>query len=409
MLIAVVDGYAGAGWIARLLRKAGVGSVHVASRAEVVGPFAGTLRPEDYTADLGYDEPDAVVRRLRKLGVDRVVAGAEGGCDLAARLGALVGGDHDDPAFSRASVDKGLLAELTARAGLAVPRTTVVTDASAAVIWARELGVPEVVVKPATSAATDNVRICRTPAHITAACEAVLAATDIYGDRNDRVVVQERVSGREFAVNTVSGGGRHVVVQVWEYVKQLSESGAPLYDRHLLIHRDRPEYALVAGFTTQVLDALGIRASAAHTEVMLQADGVPVLIETCARTAGGCIPDVEVELLGRSQLSVFVDSVVDPASLAAHADFLEPDLEIQKLSLINPVAGIATAGWAKRLRELPTLRGLDDETTPGQPLPATTSLLDLPGRVYLADEDPALVEADAQQLRLWERAGLYIS
>lgn len=407
MRVAIVDGYYLATLLPSRLRRRGIESVHVASRlrSEASAP---TIPSDDYVHDLGVAANDqSLTQELRRLGVTRVLAGSESGIALGARLGALVGGPHDDPSLAEASADKAVMAQIAEAAGITIPRGAVVHDAAGAVDWVREHDLAEVVAKPISSAATDGVRVCRTPDELTKACAAILTQRNVHDEPNTKILVQERVWGREFYINTMSGPGGHEVVEVAEYTKEVTPIGAPIYRRATFVTRETPDWQTVVGFARRLLDSLGIRSSPAHTEVMLRPDGSPVLIETCARLGGACIPDLDLEIFGFSQLDIFVDSVANGGAVIS-CDGTDPGLHVTKVFLVNTTPGTANATWPDTVRQIPGYRGLIVETSPGQPLPATTSLLDSPGVAYLAHQDPAVIESSIERLRAMERHGLYL-
>lgn len=404
--VAVVDGF----YLARLLpgrlSEAGVEAVHVASR-ERPEPDAPGVPLEEYVADIGVAHDLAeTVNKLKALGVSRVIAGAETGVALAARLGEVIGSEHDDPDLAGVSIDKVALAEAARAGGINVPRAVVVASADEAVKWMHEQELDEVVVKPVASAASDGVRICRDAQAVSAAVGRILESLDVYHVPNERVLVQERIRGREFAVNTVSVAGVHEVISVWEYEKQVDAGGIPAYRTSTWVDRGDDRWRLVADFTRSLLDVLGIRASPAHTEVIITSEGVPVLVETCARLAGGSDPDIDLDVLGISQLDAFVDAVANGALTQTVPERCAYN-HVTRVHLVNHCPGIANDSWVKRLRSLPTCRGLIVEVEPGDVLGVTDTLLTTPGEAYLADDSRDLIEIDHEAIRRLESNGLY--
>ncbi|HST47611.1 methyltransferase domain-containing protein [Jatrophihabitans sp.] len=411
MRIAVVDGYSTGKLVAAMLSSAGVGCIHVQSRKDTHPYYRDSFVPDDYQADLGYDsDVDRTAALLTGWGVSRVVAGTESGVELAARLGSLVGGPHDDPARAGASADKAILDGLATRAGIAVPLGSTFTSARAARAWMVERGLTDVVAKPVTSAGTDHVRFCAGPDALTDACHDILTACNVYGDPNDRVMVQERVGGSEYYVNTVSLDGVHRVAEAWRYTKRTARSGAPLYDFEEPVPPGSTAWQTLRSFVVTVLDALGIRSSPAHTEVIIRPDGSPVLVETGARLGGGTLPAVVSDLLGSSQAHLFVRSILDPPSLARFDERPAARLAaVRNVSLVNHQPGaVPDLGWQDFLRGLPTCVALSSSVTTGTWLPATSTLIDAPGYLYLASDDPAAVAEDYLTIREAEADDLYL-
>jgi biotin carboxylase len=411
MRIAVVDGYSTGKLVASMLSSAGVGCIHVQSRKDTHPYYRDSFVPDDYEADLGYDtDIDSTAAQLARWGVSRVVAGTESGVGFAARLGSMVGGPHDDPARAGASEDKAILADLAVRADIAVPLGATFTSATAARAWMVEHRLTDVVAKPVTSAGTDHVRFCSGPDALTDACQDILTACNVYGDPNDRVMVQERIEGTEYYLNTVSLDGVHRVAEAWRYTKRTARSGVPLYDFEEPVPPGSMTWATLRSFVVTVLDALGIRSSPAHTEVIIPPDGRPVLVETGARLGGGTLPAVVNDLLGSSQAHLFVRSILDPPSLARFDE--RPTARVatvRNVSLVNHQPGVVPdRAWQDFLRGLPTCVALNSSVAPGTRLPATSTLIDAPGYLYLASDDPAAVADDYRTIRDAEADGLYL-
>ncbi|MFB6836221.1 hypothetical protein [Streptomyces sp. NPDC056361] len=410
MRIAVVDGYSTGRALVSALRNRGSACIHVQSSPEMSEYFTRGFEPGDYETTLaGGGEPSEIAAELTRLGVRRVVAGTESGVILAdtlAHLMGLPGNRHETIAARR---DKVLMGRVAAAAGVATPLGEAFDDAAEAEAWYLERGLSEAVVKPPSSAGTDNVRFCRTPAEVREACRVVLAAANLYGQRNAVVLVQERVHGVEYYANTVSHEGVHRVAELWRYTKRTGGSGFPIYDYEEPVPVGSAEAAPLRAFVGAALDALGVVSGAAHTEVMMTARG-PVLIETGARLGGGTSPALVEKFSGISQTALFADSLIDPDRLAAFDDTAVTwSRAVRNVALINHEAGnVRSLDWTAELEALPTLVGLTHGVRPGALLEATTDLINSPGYVYLAAEDPADVDRDYRALRALEQGGLYL-
>lgn len=409
MKIAVVDGHSTGRALVSALRARGSVCVHVQSSPQMAEFFTRGFRAEDFEVLLdGSGDLAPLARQLAGLGVDRVVAGTESGVMIADTLSYLMGLPGNRYETLQARRDKKLMAETAAAAGVAVPRGTEVADADEAAVWFAASGLTEAVVKPLNSAGTDNVRFCGTEEEVRDACKSVLASVNLFGQPNATVLVQERVHGVEYYANTVSHDSVHRFAELWRYTKRTGSVGHPVYDYEEPVPVGSAEAAVLRGFVTEALDALGVVSGAAHTEVMMTERG-PVLIESGARLGGGTAPEVVERYAGTSQTGLLADTLMDPARLAA---FDEASVmgagALRNVALINPTAGIVKSlDWTERLRALPTLLHLSHGAVVGQYLPDTTDLISSPGYVFLAAEDPRDVERDYRALRALEEEGLY--
>ncbi|MFE2639484.1 ATP-grasp domain-containing protein [Streptomyces scopuliridis] len=408
MHIAIVDGYSTGAALARQLYALGVTCTHVQSQPQANEHLRRSFDAATYLANLGYD-PDLqmVADRLTTLGVSRITAGAESGVTLAEQLSLHLGLPTNSAEHLAARRDKRLMGQAVAASGLATPRTHVARTPTAGRRWFEASGLPEAVVKPLASAGSDNVWFCRTAADVEAACASVLAAPTIFGEPNRAALVQERLVGSEYYINTVSHDGHHRVAEIWRYTKQVSPVSTPVYDYEEPVEATTQEARTLRRFTFAVLDALGIKSSPAHTEVMLTARG-PVLIETGARLGGATAPDVVERYCGVSQTSLAAAALVDPQNLL---DFDDTQTTwtgaVRHVEFVNHRQGQADANAAQKVAELPSAVAVGSAVDPGELIAPTGSLLSSPGYAYLAADDRDAVERDYARLREWERQGLH--
>lgn len=409
MAIAVVDGFSTGAVLSGRLASAGVRLLHVRSSDYAPKALTRGFRASDYERDLGYvGEFDLLVDVLRRADVRQVVAGMESGVILADRLNLRLGTPANSADGITARRDKSVMARAARASGVATPLGEAFDTPDAAVAWFVANGLDEAVVKPATSAGTDNVRFCTDPDGVRAACARVLGAEDLFGTANRHVIVQERVRGTEYYFNTVSYDGLHRTAEIWRYTKRLGPGGAPVYDFEEPVDARAPEVALLRPFVLDVLDALGIRTAAAHVEVMSTARG-PVLIECGARLGGGTLPAVVARFSGISQTELFARTLLAPSSLAGFDDGgVRWSEQVRNVALINHRPGLVRSdSWLSSIERLPTFVAASAYLPVGSHVPLTVDMLTSPGFVYLASDDPERVDRDYRRLRELECAELY--
>jgi biotin carboxylase len=409
MRLVIVDGYSTGRVLSQRLSESGVGCIHVQSQRESHPYYRKSFRPQDYVADMGYLEDHAeLAAELARRDVGRVVPGTESGVLLADVLNGLLGLPGNSAESAAASTDKALMARLARQAGIPVPRGRAFASAAECVAWYRASGLSDVVAKPVDSAGSDNVRFCRDEAALLAASQQILAGLNVYGEPNTRVVVQERVSGTEYFVDTVSHGGTHKVAELWRYYKRANQDGIPLYDYQEPVMPGCEEWKQLKEFAFQVLDALGIAFGPAHTEIMLTDVG-PVLIETGGRLGGGTLPEIVERYSGRSQTSVYVASLLDPGSLRdLNDETWQWTHQVRFVDLNSCHSGrVRSMRWRTWIESLPTFAGMAAGLRPEDPVEPTVSLLNAPGYIYLAAASRAEIVRDYDALRSEEAKGLY--
>lgn len=365
-----------------------------------------SLRPQDFAAVLDEaDGIDAVVAGLRAFRPLCIVPGGESGVLLADRLSTYF--PHlpgNDPATGPARRDKSAMAAALRRKGLAAIEGVKVSDVAGAVAFHRGLASPEAVVKPLASTAADGVRFVGSEDALRAAVTGLLGSVDLFGRVNDEVLVQENVAvgGVEYTVNSVSSRGRHHITDVWRMRRRMVDATAVCVYSELVPPSDR-RHAVLADYCAAVLDAVGTRNGAAHSEIMLRPGG-PVLIETSARIEGACSPAAVQELLGHSQNSLLPAACLDPDGFAhAVARRMPEPRHARHVYLLSAYEGpvVRPPAW-DRILALPTLIGLDSTLDTATRLSRTTSLAVCPGNLYLADEDEQAVVRDYEELRRLE-------
>ncbi|MFE9250807.1 ATP-grasp domain-containing protein [Streptomyces sp. NPDC007088] len=408
MSIALVDGYSTGAALAARLHHLGVPCSHIQSQPVVHDFLRRTFDPSHYTRDYGFIPDFAdLANLLKRGGTTRVVAGTESGVTLAETLSHALGLPTNTPDQRAARRDKNLMGGAVGAAGLATPRTHLATSTVAAARWFSASGLREAVVKPVDSAGSDGVRFCRTATDVRDATKAVLHSRSIFGRQNTAVLVQERLMGTEFYINTVSLDGRHKVAETWRYTKRARPGGGPIYDFEEPVLAHTAEARLLRDFTFAVLDALGIRNTPAHTEVMLTRHG-PVLIETGARLGGATAPAVVERHCGMSQTALAAAALATPQ---VFDDFEDSHFiwsgTLRNVKFINHRTGQADQAAMSRAAALPSAVAVCPAVDHGEPLQPTTDLLSTPGFLYLAAESTEQVSRDYALLRQWEREGLH--
>lgn len=123
-----------------------------------------------------------------------------------------------------------------------------------------------------------------------------------------KVLVEEFAEGREYSIEYISFEGQHHFLACTEKFT----TGAPMFVEtgHLQppLHMDASTLAKIQELVPQVLDCLGVRHGASHTELKIDGMGNIKLIECGARMGGDCIGS---DLVYISTGLDFVQSVID--------------------------------------------------------------------------------------------------
>lgn len=166
------------------------------------------------------------------------------------------------------------------------PACHVVAPSQRSSVAGLELAFP-VVVKPASRHSSSGVRTCPS-------LSALLAAVDGF-PATETVLVEERVVGPEFSVESLVQGGEVLFESVT--AKATTESHAATFVElaHSVPAVDRAAGAVLPAANRDVLRRLAFADGVAHSEWRLGPDGTPVLMEIAARTPGdGLMPLYEL-------------------------------------------------------------------------------------------------------------------
>lgn len=135
---------------------------------------------------------------------------------------------------------------------------------------------------------------------------------NIYGDELEEFVVQERIKGDEYIVNTVSCDGVHRVTTMWKYHKIMSSDGLYIYDYMETINDLGLGESDIVEYAYNVADALEIKYGAVHGEFMVDDNG-PVLIEVNCRPMGCNMPIKFLDLISdQHETDSILDSYLNP-------------------------------------------------------------------------------------------------
>jgi biotin carboxylase len=403
-LAAIVDGYSTGNFLPPAFDRLGVDVVHVQSTDELMPSMLGPALA-DYTGNLVCADAAAVettVAELARLGVVAVLAGQEPGVPLADLLSERLGLATNGSALSVARRDKHAMIEAVDAAGLRCARQLRTADADDAVAWAREQDFP-VVVKPLSSASTDNVFICAGPDEVRAAAEQVLSSLDIFDLPNRELLVQTYLAGTEYIVDTVGVDGAHYVCGVWRYEKSTTTSGKPIYDKDVLCAADEDPVPQLIEYTLEALDALGVRNGPVHAEVIMTPDG-PALVEMGARLNGNMNPGFHDTCLGANQADLIALAYADPDAFRQRyaGQVYRKRQAAVVYNTSTSLAGVVREvdqGAVDKIDSLSSVYFTSVKLAPGKRLRATVDLLSSPLRIFMTAPDEDQVRADCETIR----------
>ena len=136
---------------------------------------------------------------------------------------------------------------------------------------------------------------------------------------NQTVMIEQFIVGREFSVESISYKGKHFVLQITDKVT----TEAPYFvelAHHQPADLNEKQRWDITNLTLQMLDALKIENSAGHTEIKMDTNGIPYIIEMGPRMGGDYISS-------------------DLVRLSTGYDFVKGLLEVATGRFVEPVFG----------------------------------------------------------------------
>lgn len=258
------------------------------------------------------DTYEETLEEVRKADPALIVPGNEHGVILATRLANDLGLLCNPIENLDAITLKHEMHNRLAEKGLRHIRGKPVRSLEEAIEFYDSEGLEEVVIKPIYSAGSAAVRICSDKQEMIDAIKELFHKKNYYGGDIDELLVQERIKGEEYIVNTVSCEGLHRVTLIWRYHKVKTNEGAIIYDTVETVNELGIAEAEMVEYAYNVADALGIEYGPVHGEYMIDEKG-PVLIEVNCRPCGGNMPAKFLDRIsGQHETDSILDSYLKP-------------------------------------------------------------------------------------------------
>ena len=251
-----------------------------------------------------YDETLEMVKGFNPL---LIVPGNERGVILSTKLSHDLGLLGNPIENLEAMTLKNKMQERIAEHGLRSIKGKVITSLEEALEFYDNEGLNEVVLKPTYSSGSASVRICLDRDEMINAFGLLIEDSNRFGEELSEILIQERINGTEYIVNTVSHKGIPRVTLVWKYNKVKTSEGAIVYDSCETVNELSLGEAEMVEYAYAVAKALGIQYGAVHGEYMIDEKG-PVLIEVNCRPCGG---GMSAEFLDRISGQHETDSILD--------------------------------------------------------------------------------------------------
>lgn len=262
---------------------------------------------------------EATLELVRGYAPVAILPGAESGVPLANRLGEDLGLPSNPTAFLPAMTRKDGMHEALKEAGLRYIRGRKIKSPEEALAFCEEYGLETAVVKPIQSASSQGLFLCDSREEAAEAMKKILTMLDMFGRPIREALIQERIMGQEYVVNTASAEGIHRINDMWAYHKEKTPEGGYIYDYEESINELEAGTCELANYALQAVEAVHFQNGVIHGEYMIDENG-PILIEVNCRPMGGGIPAEYLDkVLGQHETDVALNTMLDPKRQALEA------------------------------------------------------------------------------------------
>ena len=346
---------------------------------------------------------DALLEEVRAYAPVAVVAGSEFGVEIATHLASDLGLPGNPWSIIGKMTRKDEMQQALADHGVRSIRGRVIHSEAEAEAFYKELDTTHTVIKRARSAATLGVHLCEGYEETMDAVrkELALSAEDeSVGD----ILMQERIIGKEYIVNTVSCAGRHRLVSMWAYDK-IQMNGSNIYNYAESVNRLGIGHSALVRYAYDVLDAIGLQYGPVHGEYMVDEKG-PVLIEVNCRPMGAGLERHFVEkVFGEHETDCALDAYLNPSKF--DLDRILPYRPLRKgvikIFILPDDVNLDSAPVLQMVQQLPSFYGaMFDRIGRDSFLPRTRDLETAGGTAYLVHDDEAVVMEDCAFLHRLE-------
>ncbi len=346
---------------------------------------------------------NAVLEQVRAYDPLVVVAGRELGVELATHLSSDLGLPGNPWSIIGKMTRKNEMQQALADYGIRSIRGRIVRSEAEAEAFYKELDTKYTVIKRVRGAGTLGLHLCEGLDELMTAVreELALSADDEHvGD----ILMQERIIGKEYIVNTVSCAGKHRLVSMCFYNK-LQMNGSIIYNYMETVNRLDVGDSAIVRYAYDVLDAIGIQYGPVHGEYMVDEKG-PVLIEVNCRPMGaGQTRQYLEKIFGQHETDSALDAYLDPDKF--EQDRLKPYRPLRKgmikLFILPEDIKLESAPVLQLVRQLPSyFYGVFERLGRDPFLSHTRDLETTGGVVYLVHDDERVVKEDCAFLHMLE-------
>ena len=361
----------------------------------------------EYPITIIKEDPDyqVTLEQVRDLDPLLVICGGEEGVIIGTRLAADLGLPGNPVSSIPKMTQKSVMHDTLRDAGLRHIHGREVTSCEDCLSFLAEAGTEDVVLKHVHGVASVGVHLVHGREEVLEAFRQEETAENMFGEEDNRLLLQERIFGEEYIVNTMSRNGVPALTSVLKYYKKRMPSDAIVYRGfEVIMELDDREKELVQ-YAFDTVQALGITDGPVHGEYMLDENG-PILIEVNCRVMGGSIPAGYMDkVFGYHETEVVLDSMLD---IDFHREFKQRTYRPLRLGYAKDFYSdrdrpITSSGIVPILTNMKSFySGWVENAGMTNMIHETIDLETETGCAYLVHDDPEVVRNDFDTLMIIE-------
>lgn len=353
------------------------------------------------------ENPDyaATLREVRGLDPLLVLVGGEEGVIIGTRLADDLGLTGNPFSNIPKMTLKSVMHQTLKEAGLRYIRGQEVSSWEDCLLFLAKTGMEDVVLKHDHGVASVGVHLVHGKEELLAAFRQEKTAENMFGEAENRLLLQERIFGEEYVVNTVSRNGAPALTSVFRYHKKQTPSGYIVYRGLEAVMELGRKEALLVEYAFRAVQALGITDGPVHGEYMVDEEG-PVLIEANCRVMGGSAPSGFLDkVFGYHETDVVLDCMLD---CDFHREFLQQPYRPLRKGYVKDFYSdrdktISSSGIIPILRNMDSFySGWVESAEKTDHIRETIDLETETGCVYLVHDDPETTKREFELLMLIE-------
>lgn len=269
----------------------------------------------DHHYDLAFNDKEKILDVCKKEGVRGVTSFLlESALPCVYFVAEGLGSPCNSRECQAITANKYTMREQMRKCGISIPAYQAITSKN------ESIGIPfPIIVKPADNGGSRGVTLVRNQDELKRALDRAFDYSP-----NQTVMIEQFIEGREFSIESISYKGKHYVLQITDKVT----TEAPYFvelAHHQPADLNQQQWDAIKNLTLKMLDAFKIENSAGHTEIKMDANGIPYVIEMGPRMGGDYISS---DLVRLSTGYDFVNGVLQVAT----GQFVEPVFGDQRKS-----------------------------------------------------------------------------